>query len=57
MALLKGKFDPSLFNSTVLAAQFREILKQQLDEGAGTINLLYAFQELLDQLNQKGIIV
>lgn len=57
MPLLQGHFDPSLLNSTVLSAKFREILKRQLDEGAGTINLLDAFQELLDGLEQLGIIV
>lgn len=56
MSLLRGSFDPTLFNSTVLSSRFREILKRQLDIGAGTINLLDAFQQLLDELSQSGII-
>lgn len=56
MPLLQGRFDPSLFNSTILSDRFRAILKQQLEEGAGMINLLDAFQKLLDGLEQVGII-
>lgn len=55
MALLKGKFDPTLFNATALEPILREQLIRAL-QNETEIQLIDVMQWFLDELVRLGII-
>lgn len=55
MALLKGRFDPSLLNATVLQDMLRKILAEQFIQ-TGEVRTIDVCQQLIDRLEQEGII-